>query len=191
MADIKTLNDFFNTLKSEPVRLQNQFQVFVNSGHADVDRALNNLTIWASTANLPGRQQNVAPLQYMGYEFNVPTSMAMTNSLDLSIRSDQNMLIRNAFLRWMSYISNPDIEGGSNTEGDKRIPGNSNIRLRLLNDRFDKDIAVYKLAGCIITDVGAMELSNAAADIATFSVAVKYQYWKMEKNDGGNFPNIR
>ena len=191
MADLKRLADFFNVLKTEPIRLQNQFQVYVSSGYSEVDRALENITIWATSTAVPGRKVETAPLPYMGYEFKVPTRLSMTQTMNLSIRSDMNMVIRNAFLKWQSYIANPDIEGGSNTEGDKRIPANSFVRIRLLNDKFDTDVNIYKLAGVMPESIGDLQVSNENATPSTFDVSLVFQYWKLETNNSGSFEELK
>ena len=57
----KTITNFFNELAQKGVRKQNQFQVVITSGHNDIDAALENITMWASSSNLPGRQQVLGP----------------------------------------------------------------------------------------------------------------------------------
>lgn len=190
MADIKTLNDFFSELKTNGVRLQNQFQLTINTPFGDVNRALESITIFAEGSSLPGRTQEVVDLAFMGYTFKVPTNMKMTQEMTLTIRSDASMIVRNAFLKWQSYISNPDIEGGSNLQGDKRIPANSFVRLRLMDGKFENVVNTYKLHGAIVTSVGDMALSNTTSEVATFDVGLTYQFWSLETNSTGQFTDL-
>ena len=191
MADTKSLQDFYTVLKTDGVRLQNQFQLFVSTPFADVNAALENITLFADSANVPGREQKFAELSYMGYPFKVPTNIVMTQELTLDVRCDANILIRNAFLKWQSYISNPDIEGGSNLQGDKRIPTNSYIRLRLMDAKFEQAINTYKLFGAFPTNVGDFQVSNTSTEIATFQCNFVYQYWNIEENNSGSFQDLK
>jgi len=63
MADIKRLNEFYRELVNKGAKLTNQFQLsFSNIGIATIEKALENITMWAAGADAPGRTQNVAEL---------------------------------------------------------------------------------------------------------------------------------
>jgi hypothetical protein len=191
MANIKTLNDFYNELKNVGIRLKNQFQMTVTTGDGQLDSIFESLVMYASSVTLPGREQQVAPLAYMGYEFQVPTAMKMTQTLELNIRSDADMAIRNAFLKWAARISNPDILGGSNGQGDKRIPSVGSVRLNLMDAKFENTVCTYLLSGCFPINIGNMEMSNADAGIAEFQVTLQFQFWVIEQESTGRVSDIK
>ena len=73
----KNLNQFLNEVKTKGIRKQNQFQVVITSGYADIDKTLENFTLWANNSKLPGRTVETAELLYQAYPFKLPTRMIM------------------------------------------------------------------------------------------------------------------
>ena len=55
----KTLTNFMNELKERGIRKQNQFQLVITTGIAEVDESLQNITMWASTCHTPCKTARV------------------------------------------------------------------------------------------------------------------------------------
>jgi hypothetical protein len=179
----KTLNEFYSRLINQGVKLQHQFQLSI-IGAPDtggtVDRLLEDITMWAQGADVPGRTQNTSDIQYLGYPFNVPTNFTMTNTLELTINSSQDMGIRDALFFWKGLISDPHIEGGSTGGGIKTASTAQGI-LDLYNQTMDTPTHTYELVGIYPIVVGDATMSNVDPGIVTFPVTFKYQYWKLVK----------
>ena len=186
----KTLTNFMNELKERGIRKQNQFQLVITTGVAEVDESLQNITMWASTATLPARQQEFTDVFYHGYPFKLPTKLGMDQTTTLTIKSDSDGEYRRAFLKWMSTVSNPALTDGSIMEGDKKINTSSNIRMIFFKDDMQTVAETYKLVGCTPSSVGTIDLSNESADISTFDVELTFQYFELEETEG-RFNDIR
>jgi hypothetical protein len=186
----KTLNNFMNEMKTKGLRKQNQFQIVITTGDADIDDTLQNITMWANNAELPERTQNFAEVFYHGYPFQQPTNMTMTQETAMTIKSDGDGEIRRACLAWEAKTSNPAITDGAMGEGDKKIPTAGNVRILCFADDMETVTEIYKLVGASVMTVGALEFSNENADIATFELTIKYQYWELEEAQG-KFNDIR
>ena len=182
MAFPKNLSEFYATLRGRGAKLTHQFQFnIINTGVSEVDTLLNEITMWAKGATVPGRKQNYAPINYLAYEFSVPTNFTMTNEITMEINCDSAMRVRDALLLWESIFSDPDIEGGSTGGGIKNVSPAVG-KLYLFNDKMDTVTHEYDLVGMFPTDVGDITTSNVEANIATFSATFKYQYWKTVKS---------
>jgi len=176
----KNLNEFYTELKNNGVKLTHQFQLsIVGTGIDSVDKALENLTMWVQGAQVPGRTQNVADLPYLGYTFNVPTNMIMTNEMTVTINADQQLKIHDAIIFWAGTISDPDIDGGA-AGGGIKTASTATGRMDLFNDKMDTVLHTFKLVGIYPAEIGVIEFTNADPEIATFDVTFRYQYWKTE-----------
>lgn len=187
----KTLTNFMNTLKTKGIRKKNQFQIVVTTGYSDIDKALEDMTIWVNNSELPSRTQEFTEVKYQAYPFQLPTVMTMTQEHTMTVKSDSDGELRRAFLKWMSYTSNPAFSDGSVGEGDKKIPTAGNVRILLYKDDMKTVSEIYKLVGVAVQEVGALELSNEDAEIATFDIILKSQYWENEEANTGNITDIR
>lgn len=174
---MKSLTDFNNQMITVGPRLSHQFNMTVQTGLDKIQSILGeDLTIWADGTKLPGRTQNTADIDYIGYKFKVPSNFTMTQEMSLNVRCDKNMLIRDALLAWLAYFSDPAIGSGSFGAGVKRIP-TSMIQLDLYNDAMTTIQHTYNLRGVIPTKVGDISMTHKNADIATFEFGCTYQYW--------------
>lgn len=180
----KTLQDFMTTIQEKGVRTQNLFQLEIISQYNDVDGVLEDITIWADNAEVPGRTQDFAEIAYQGYPFQVPTQMTMTNEHSFTIRCDAKGDIRKAFLKWMNYVSNSKLGEGSMLEGEKKLRTESSIRMYLMDHDMSTVLETYRLIGVLPMEVGGIEMTNSAQDIATFDVTLKSQYWELVENAG-------
>jgi len=189
LANDRRLKGFYDQLQRNGVKLQHQFQLAIDvPSNRNVDTVLQRLTMYAQGAELPSRTQNFAEIQYLAYSFNVPSNMEMSNELTVTINCQKKLNIRHALLAWMNQISASDILGGGSGGGPKNLSTTDVIGtgfIYLMDDRFDDADFTYILEGLYPTNVGEAEVSNASADIVTFSASFKYQFWHVA--EGGNY----
>ena len=206
---ILNLIDFYGEMADKGLRLQHQYQVVFSpnpgarnsissEGGQDLIDVLTNVSFYASTANLPGRVQNVISRKYLGYEFQIPGTTDYTKSIQMEMLCDsgrkddteaapeQGARLRNALFLWTNYHSKISLRNGiadSNGGGVKRIPSGSEIRLNLLDEKLENVVEVYKLHGAFPAEIGDMQLSQDSGDPATFGLNIAYQYFTVEEAD--------
>lgn len=189
----KALEEFLNVANSNTIRCTNQFEVFCTSGYSEIDKVLENATIYGQTFTVPQRGIEYASVSFKGYEMTniVPTKMTMENEHTMTVLDDVNGELRRAFLAWQGKVMNPDIEGGSYFEGDRGINQQSVIRLHL----FDKDnatvIQIYKFFNIRVTNVGSISLTYEGGDASKFDVTFKSTYWTLEESKNGALTDQR
>ena len=194
MADVKNLQDFYNVLKTQGVRLSHQYQLNFTIPNgvnlpSIVSEQFNDITIWAEGSTVPGREQETTEMFYLGYPFTIPTNMTMTRELTLSIRTQSDMSLHTAILAWKATMSDPDIDNGATGGGDKTLR-DIRARMDLLNDKMDEIQASYEMVGIYPTSVGDIAFTNADPDIATFDVTFKFQYWRVAQLNGSDVTGI-
>ena len=187
MATVTDLQDFYTKLKNQGVRLTHQYQLnfTIPNGTgipSQVSDELSDVTVWASGSSVPGRQQEVTDMSYLGYPFKIPTRMTMDQELELTIRCQNDMSIHQAFLAWMATISDPDIEAGSAGGGDKKLR-DVRIRMDLLDETMTDIVMTYQLIGVYPSAVGAIEFTNDEPGIAEFTCTMTYQFWNISENN--------
>lgn len=183
----RALNEFINILQNKGMRIQNMWEIELITGYSEIDEKMKNVTFYADGFDIPSRTQDTVPVPFKGYELNVPSKMSMTNEHSLKIRCDVNGDLRRTFLKWMNYVTDANIAQGSYFGGEKRIPKNANIRVKLLAGDMETVVETYKLYGCIPLSVGDMSMSNSEAGVVTFDVKIRSQYWEVESAKG-EFP---
>jgi hypothetical protein len=87
----------------------------------------------------------------------------------------------------MNYVTDANVAQGSFFGGEKRIPKNAVIRMRMLAGDMVTVLETYKIFGVIPIEVGDMAMSNTEANLAVFDVKFKSQYWEVESATG-DFP---
>lgn len=185
----KSLNSFLNEMKTKGLRKKNQFQIIITTGDNEIDKALENFTMWTNNAFVPHRQQQFIDVPYHGYPFKMPSIMVMEQETSLTVKCDGQGEMRRAFLAWQNKISNAAITDGSIGEGNKKIPDGS-VRILCFGDDEKTVIESYKLVGAAVSNVGPMEFSNDDAGAVTFELGLTFQYWELE-NTIGKFNDIR
>ena len=179
-----TLQDFYQELQDKGVRLSHQYQLSFEGIPTGGD--LNTITMWAEGSTLPGRTQETVEVPFLAYPFSIPTKLAMTNTITLTIRCDADMKIRDTLLDWQNYHSNASIANGGSGEGDKKAPDEGiKAILDLYDDTLSTIVQSYTLVGVIPGTIGDATLSQADATVVTFDFTLKYQYWE-RNNEGGS-----
>lgn len=169
-----TLSNVYTQLTTNGVLLTNQFKlVFAGS---PVDSALTDVTIWASGANVPGREQKVLDFYYYGFPLKVPGSFDMDHELTLDVRCDKSMIIRDALIDWKDQISSID----RSTGGIKTL-STATCRLWLLDQMMSDNFKQqYLLKGIYPTKISDIAMKHDDPGIATFSCIFTYQWWERE-----------
>ena len=179
------LNQYLAKMSENQMRTTNMFEMSITTGYADIDKVFEGITMYVEGFSAPERTQNFADAGFKGFMVPVPTTMQMQQDHELTVRADTDGVIRRAFLAWASKVSDPDIEGGSVFAGDRRLNNNSVVRLQLLDNDMTAVAEVYKLHGVKVNTVGALQMSNTDANIATFSVSLKSIFWSIENSANG------
>jgi hypothetical protein len=179
------LNEFYNKMSTNQLRITNQYEMTITTGYSEIDEVLQSITMYAQGFAAPSRNNEFTDVQFKGYPFKVQTRMTMQQEHDITVRADNAGEVRRAFLAWQAMSADPDIEGGSVLGGDRRINGQSVVRLHLLGDDNEKEAEVYKLIGCKVGNIGELSMSNDGGDVATFTVQIISQFWQIEKSASG------
>ena len=179
---MKPLREYYSELSTVGAKLNHLYQITITTNIQSVDNALKNVTLWAQSAEIPGRQQEFAPLSYGGYDFQYPTKMTSTQDLSVTFNCDDIMQIRDALLFWKGTVSDPDVDGGSVGGGNKKM-SQAKIILDLYNDIGDTVTNRFELIGVYPADIGTIALASAGGEVATFDAAFKYQYFNNYSNN--------
>lgn len=183
----KALVNFLNRISTNQIRTQNMFEMVATSGYNDIDKVLEDITMYGGGFTIPGRTQNFTDVSFKGFAVPVPTNMQMENEHTVTINADVNGELRRAFLAWQAKVSDPAISEGSVFAGDRRVNNKSIIRIQLLDNDMTEVAEVYKMIGVKIMTVGPLTVSNTDANVATFDVTFKSLYWEIESASNGAF----
>lgn len=183
------INEFINQMSQNQFRTTNMFELYVTSGYQDIDAVLKNVTMYGQGFQIPSRTTNFTDVSFKGFAVPLATNEAMENEHTITIQADTAGEIRRAFLAWQGKTWNPDIEGGSVFEGDRKLNGTSSIRVHLLASDMKTVNEIYKMVGVKVASVGGMQVSNTDANVATFDVTFRSVYWTVEKATEGAFTN--
>lgn len=183
----RSLAQFLAAATSDTIRCTNTFEIEASSGYADIDNLLENTLLFGQNINIPTRGIEYAAVSFKGYEVPnlVPTRMTMETEHSMNVIADINGEHRRVFLKWMNYVMNADINGGSLFEGDRGVNEKSIIRIRLF-DKDNKSIAeTYKFYNVVVTEVGGLTLDYNGGDAAKFDVKFKSSFWELEESKNG------
>ena len=175
------ITSFINEVQQQGVRTQNMFTLELNSGLADVDKALGDLTLYAQDFMLPKRGIKYSPLHFRAFPLQIPTSPNIEQSVTFRMWADTSGKAQKALRLWQDSIIDMDFKAGSYLGGDRRPSMSSTIRLGLLDDDMDKVTETVVLNGVSIQDVGEIQFSNSEANICTFPVSIVYAYPSYEE----------
>lgn len=183
------INQFIENMSRDQFRTQNMFEMYATSGYSDIDAVLQKFTLHGEGFEIPSRTTNFTDVAFKGVNFPLATNEAFQNEHEVTIRADTSGELRRAFLAWQAKTWNPDIEGGSVMEGDRRLNAQSSIRIHLFGSDFKTVNEIYKMVGVKIASVGPMTMSNTGAEVCTFTVSFRSTYWFIEKAIEGALTN--
>ena len=175
---ILSLKDFYNTVKTNGLRTNHEFQIEFGglpTGAADMDKYI----VYAQSAGLPGRTIEAQPTPYYGFNFQVPTNTTYDQTWELTIRLDKDANVRKIFEDWFNVIANL-----ANSTGGKKgmIPDGSYALVHLLSPEFfnGNTAAIsktYRLEGVFPSTMGPLTLDHSDNSISTFTMTLMFQYW--------------
>ena len=181
----QSLQNFLSKLSTDQLRTTNLFEVSLISPYPDVNEIVGEqITFFAEGFELPNRQQNFADVAFKGYNVPVPTNVTMSQTHNITVRADSEGKLRRAFLLWQNNVSNTQnvLTNSSFLSGDKKYNYNSQIKIRLLDPGdTTKVMETYTMYGVRIEDVGGFQVSNADANVATFTVSFRSVWWETDK----------
>lgn len=180
------IKQYIEQLKINSVRTQNMFEMTVDSDIPEVNDVLGGITMYGTGFTLPNRSQEFAEVGFKGFTLPIPTVMKMEQDHTITVNADADGNYRRAFLAWAGAVANPDIDGNSLFEGDRRF-GDSKIRIHLLGYSMDTPVETITMTGVRIASVGGLQVSNTDSGVATFEVQFKSLYWYIEDVRGDNY----
>lgn len=179
-------NDFARLFQFRILDLQLNNQT-VDFGYTNGGQGGSGETIYAETANLPGRTINNIPVPFMGLSFNVPgtTSFPGSSNYPITFRCDQGYAIRSGF----EYVLR-DTFNINDTAGRYSTPGQNNYIVMQLFGKTagdtlgPKPVRTYKLWGAYLVSLAdTLYDVKDTGTVATINATFAYQYWTAE-NDG-------
>ena len=125
------------------------------------------------SASLPPSNIGLADVNYMGRKIKIAGDRDFP-SWTTSFYEDLDMVNRQSFERWSSYISSHE----SNVGYVEPLKYYADIRLHLLSHENGKPFRTYTLINAFPTEIGEIDLAYDANDtIGEFSVTWEYNYW--------------
>lgn len=183
----RSLEEFLNAATSDTIRCNNQFQINITTGYADIDAEMENVLLFGQSFSVPQRSIDYANVSFKGYEMPlVPTRMTMEQEHTMTVLDDVNGTNRRLFLAWQAHVMNPAISEGSLFEGNRGM-SQSIIRLELFDADNKTVIQTYKFFGVNVKSVGNTALTYQGGDASTFEVGFNSIYWNMENTQKGAF----
>ena len=170
MADVYSLSNFYQGMKTTGLRLGYEFQVTVPE--------LNNIQFLAASTTLPGKTINPVDVPYFGQNFKIPTNADYGGEWSISCRCDADLKLKKDMEKWMNQYSDLSKNGG----GFKNIPDN-NVRIDLLDHDLKTITKTYVLVGVWPTNVGELAFDQATAEIVTIELGMVFQYWYDEADE--------
>ena len=170
-----SVNEFRSQMTGDGAR-PNLFEVSMPfPSFASPANAQTKLTFMCKTAQLPGSQLGVVPVNYFGRELKFVGNRTFAD-WTISVINDEDFIIRNAFERWMNGINSHNF--------NVRNP----LALAPLGYSVDSDITQfgkqgnvlkkYRFIGVYPTDITAIDVDWGSNDtIEEFSVTLTYQWW--------------
>lgn len=182
MAHPATLIDFCNKLRNVGVKFTHHYQMsFSGLPDGGVENALQDITIFAKSATIPGITQVDADVTYAGVPFTIPTVFEMTQEMSFEVIADRENIIHDNLNAWFTEFADPDINAGSLGGGNKRVPS-AQCFLDLFDDTFKNRTDTFRLVGVMPTKVGNVTVSNTDATVSTFPVTIQFQYFVKERS---------
>ena len=173
----QTIQNFYTQAQSKDFARDNLFRVLnINFGGGTEISFDEDDLIYATTANLPGKEITSQTLPYMGLDFNVPGVTKYTNSgnYTLKFRCDESYDLRNRFLQVLN-----DTFDDSESTGSYFMPtADSVIDLALLDKELDR-VAQFQLVGVAIKSVGELSYDvPSVGKVQDFDVTVTYHFFR-------------
>jgi len=147
------------------------FQFFSNPANAQ-----NKLTFMCKTAQLPGSQIGVVPVQYFGRELKFAGNRTFTD-WTITIINDEDFVVRNAFERWMNNINSH----ATNIRNPAALLlGSYAVDANVTQfGKKGNELKKYRFVGCFPTDVSPIDVDWGSNDaIEEFTVTLSYQWWE-------------
>ncbi len=178
MADTnQTIQGFYTQAQAKDFHRNNLFRVLnINfGGGTDISFTEDDL-VYATAANLPGKEITTQTVPYMGLNFNVPGVVNYPGSGDyqLTFRCDESHDVRNRFLQ----VLNDTFDDADSTGNYFTPTTDSVIDLVLLNKELDR-VSQYQLVGVAPRSVGEIAYDvTTTGTVVTFTVNISYHYFR-------------
>tara|TARA_R110000824_G_scaffold147787_4_gene317298 strand:+ start:475 stop:996 length:522 start_codon:yes stop_codon:yes gene_type:complete len=137
--------------------------------------SLGNLSVYARTASLPGRNIEDKPISWGGVEFHLGGRAIYSNAgaFPIEFYCDEGLALRHSF----DSASRATFDMGTAGKGFNIDPGGS-IGLQTLTNE-GKTGTTVTLHGCCIRDIGDInyQIADGTGEVAVFTVTFAYQWY--------------
>jgi len=143
-------------------------------------------------AQLPASTVGIIEVPYKGRKIKIPGDRTFAE-WTITVISDGNFDLRNAFEKWMSKINSHE---GNISNPNDHTPGRAggvyqDWTIRQL-DRKGTTIHAYKMINCFPSELSAMEVSYETTDtIHEFTATLQYSYWTATDGTTDGVPPVR
>ena len=148
-----------------------RFPVLAASGYAD-----GLVTLLSESSSIPADKIGEIEVPYMGRKTYYPGDRDF-DPWTVTIMSDENWMIRDAFQRWLSAL-NSHVGNVRDMQAATPAGYTTDALVQQLSKLDLPPLAQYNMRGCFPTEVGAMELDWGTNNtIQKFQVTFRYQWW--------------
>jgi len=176
MASGIALNSFLSETLNHAPRTTNMWSLELNSGIGEVDKVFANLTMYAQGFQLPARSIDYKDLYFRGVPIPVPVNPKLTQEVGFKMWADIEGRAHAALRYWQDSVIDMDFQSGSYLGGARSVGVNSTIRLNLLDNQMENTVETVTLHNVTIMDVGEIDFTQEAGNIAMFNCKVKFTW---------------
>lgn len=174
--------NFYDQIRQRDFSRKHQFRI-LKFGADKYDREIvgNSRIVYMTTASVPGLENQIKQVPYMGVDFNIPGSIKYPGSdgWQVTFRLPQDYSLRNTFEQWLYEIFSDET-----SRGEYNVPcPSSTVEIGLLNNA-GKVIKQYRLVGAFCKSIGEIGYDvTDSGEVVTFDASIAYQYWRPVEGD--------
>ena len=137
-----------------------------------------------SAATIPASTVGTYDIFYHGKAIKVASDRTYESTWDTTIINDENFGIRNTLERWMSLLSNHELNTRSNSVTSVKKEGkNADYKTDISVTQYSKNgtkIQKYKFIGAFPSALSTIALSWSTSEIETYTCGWTYDCWEHE-----------
>lgn len=169
--------DSFKSMYGDLARGKN-FLVKIPVILEDTEEGIQALTFLVQSTSLPGRSIDVGTIPVQGQDVKVGDKLSFSN-WDVTIRLDENHLIRNGFLRWNNAV----IDAVSAHHGHPSMYKANSTQVSQLNST-GEPVSTVVFSGLWPADIGEVSVGHDETGHQTCSISFAYDRWGLVGADG-------
>lgn len=167
----KSLKNFLKTIDKFGVQVTNNFEVNFS--------ALDDITFFVQSINIPSQEITVSEISYNGRKIEVPVFYDQMREINVTVINDGNGYIFSSLTNICMTDINSDKVDTGNIITIKALTGDKNYKGTL-----------YKFFGVRLTSVDSLEYNYEGGDKSTFNITFKCNYFTVTTGSLGKTSNI-